>query len=509
MSGDGTERRRELQRRAGFALLDAAPDGWLRIDLRCRALPDMQETTLTVLLTDGSYPSIAIPREAVDALIELRELMYEPGEGTWFSVRCLIDAPGRQRISYNMDWNPGWESSIKPASWMRDLEVFPRDPAHLPEWLRDQLGQAPPPEPDSARVESGGLDPYGQNEIWSKITNIVLHFRPTDSAHIMLTYRAIGDHTELVVMIRRISDGGLYRWAPPAEVVELLARLRAGMYREGRGTWFQAAAQISIEARWEYTYTWDDQPAWDAAVPAGAFAREQRLFPRDADRTPGWMRALIPLGAADQDALRQAEEAAAELGLDSARFGIGEVVDGAWCLTNEGERWAVFQRQGQHRLEPIEFATARQAVRYFVGHLYLNRVALGDELPPEARRPAGRWPIQPLGQDIGLNLYKGKRLVTLPPGTELDRYGDQTGNTLYAAGTQFPYRSQKAEKKQQPYRVYRLRYAVRALTGTTVAWFGQPGGGVAFLLERPIADLLADNVLEEIPHPTVAPPCHP
>lgn len=370
-------------------------------------------------------------------------------------------------------------------------------------------------------VEPGGLTPDEQDELWRRITNLVVHFMPTDSAHVLLTYRALGDYTELPVMVRRVSDGGLELWTPPGELAELLGRLRAGMYRPGRGTWFQAAAQVFVDSRFEYRYTWDEEPPWDGTVPPAAHARELAVFPRDEGHVPGWLRervsraAAVTLGgAADpesaaKEALRAAEEAAAELGADSSRFRIGEVADGAWCLVPEGERWAVFWAQGDERLERAVFDTAAQAARYFTGHLYLHRAAFRDELPPDAKRPAEEWPIQPAGDDIGLNLYRGKRLVTLPPGTELDRYGDPSGNTLYAAGTEFPYRSHEPDQERDEYHVYRLRHAVRALTGTAVPWFDQPGGGVAFLLERPVADLLADGVLEEIPHRTVAPPSRP
>ncbi|PXY19459.1 hypothetical protein [Prauserella muralis] len=136
------EQRRALRDRAGLALIDAAPQGWLRIDFRCRAVVEVHDATLSVLLNDGSYPAVPVPQEAVDALLRLRSAMYEPGEGTWFSARYLIDPPGRLHANYNLDFNPRWEPGIAPEGWVRDLEAFPRDAEHIPGWLRAELARA-------------------------------------------------------------------------------------------------------------------------------------------------------------------------------------------------------------------------------------------------------------------------------------------------------------------------------------------------------------------------------
>lgn len=354
-------------------------------------------------------------------------------------------------------------------------------------------------------------DPVEQNRVWADVINVVSFSVPVDWSQVVITYRAVGDHTELVTMVRRATNGDLYPWQPPEEVSELLAELRAGMYRRGRGTWFQVTTHIHLNSECDYRYTWDDRPSWDREPPVSALLRELELFPRDESMVPAWLadavgRPTIAMLGGEKDSLRRAEEAVAELGLDPRLARVGEVADGAWCLVREDGRWHVFLAHGEQRRASVAFDSAAEATRYFVGNLYLHREAFRDELPPDAKRHIDEWPIQPLGGDIKLTLYKGKRLVTLPPGTELDRYGDPSGNTLYAAGTEFPYRSHPESRARDEYHVYRLRYAVRALTGTAVPWFDQPGGGVAFLLERPVADLVAEGVLEEIPHPTLRPP---
>ncbi|MFE6610325.1 hypothetical protein [Amycolatopsis sp. NPDC057786] len=141
MAIDATQRQ-ELTNDVGIALLDAAPEGWRRIDLMCLANIDVHDLSLTVLLEDGSNPAVLIPDEVRQSLVRLRERMYEPDRGTWFSARVIIDPPGSIYVKYNYDWDPLWNPSIAIEGWARDLEAFPRDEAHIPDWLKTKLAEA-------------------------------------------------------------------------------------------------------------------------------------------------------------------------------------------------------------------------------------------------------------------------------------------------------------------------------------------------------------------------------
>ncbi len=114
-------------------------------------------------------------------------------------------------------------------------------------------------------------------------------------------------------------------------------------------------------------------------------------------------------------------------------------------------------------------------------------------------------PIEPMAGDPPTSLYSDRRLTVLTPGTEVDRFGDQAGNTVYAARTRYPFRSLPPDFVEREYRVYRLRDPLRAVVGTAVPWFGQPGGGTAYLLPRSVRELIGEGVLVEIPSATIAP----
>ncbi|MBE1576121.1 hypothetical protein ACFORH_03775 [Amycolatopsis roodepoortensis] len=141
MAIDATQRQ-ELTNDVGIALLDAAPEGWRRIDLMCLANIDVHDLSLTVLLEDGSNPAVLIPDEVRQTLVRLRERMYEPDRGAWFSARVILDPPGSIYVKYNYDWDPLWNPSIATEGWARDLEAFPRAEAHIPDWLKTKLAEA-------------------------------------------------------------------------------------------------------------------------------------------------------------------------------------------------------------------------------------------------------------------------------------------------------------------------------------------------------------------------------
>jgi hypothetical protein len=122
---------------------------------------------------------------------------------------------------------------------------------------------------------------------------------------------------------------------------------------------------------------------------------------------------------------------------------------------------------------------------------------------PEPSRPATqttqRWPIQPLPGEPPLTLFRGKRLMELAPGTEIDRFGDPDGNLTYAAGTPYAERSLVPEWIERPFHTYRVARPLQALSGSAIPWFEQTGGGTAYLLPESVGDLLADGRLVEVP----------
>ncbi|MFB4317473.1 glycohydrolase toxin TNT-related protein [Actinomadura sp. 21ATH] len=133
------ERHAELEQRLGRILLQIAPPGWARIDLRVRMTVAVSEVALAVVLEDGGHAEVEPPRDLAAIAAELRSMMYRPDEGTWFGMRFTMDPPSEYWAGYNGEFDPGWTPPLAAADWRHDLSVFPRSDEHVPRWLRDRL----------------------------------------------------------------------------------------------------------------------------------------------------------------------------------------------------------------------------------------------------------------------------------------------------------------------------------------------------------------------------------
>ena len=112
--------------------------------------------------------------------------------------------------------------------------------------------------------------------------------------------------------------------------------------------------------------------------------------------------------------------------------------------------------------------------------------------------PSNQWPIQPLSGEPPLTLFRGKELLELPAGSEIDRFGGPTGNLTYAAGTPFEERSLVPDWVNRPYHVYRVQRPLEALSGVAIPWFNQPGGGAAYMLPDSVEQHVAEGDLIEL-----------
>ncbi|MGK5557240.1 glycohydrolase toxin TNT-related protein [Actinomadura kijaniata] len=184
-----------------------------------------------------------------------------------------------------------------------------------------------------------------------------------------------------------------------------------------------------------------------------------------------------------------------ELGVDPGRYRIRGTAEGAWCLVVEDGRWVVFRLQDGERRHAVTFEEPGQAAAHLLGSVLLR----GPESPePEGPPvPEEEERIESLPGEPPLSLFRERRIVELPAGTRVDRYGSPAGNVVYVARTPFPHRSLPSDWEGRPYHVYRTEQPLRVLTGTAVPWFGQPGGGVAYVLPCSVAELLADGFLVE------------
>jgi hypothetical protein len=145
----------QLIKRIGRALLGAAPPNWKQIRAEYRSAGRHIEADVTITSDDDQQYPIRPPLDVVELLGELRALMYRPGRGTWLSRRYVLDHPSKYNAEFEPDIEPRWRRVPPPIGFQDELRRFPREDAHIPEWLRIRAGL--PPIADTTATPPGGL----------------------------------------------------------------------------------------------------------------------------------------------------------------------------------------------------------------------------------------------------------------------------------------------------------------------------------------------------------------
>lgn len=276
----------ELVQQIGIALLEAAPDGWLRLDLVATLASSAQDYGLVVLMNNGTSAEVAPPAEAADAFVALRELMYLPERGAWFSARFVMNPPTEYHVYYNFQHDPVWNPPVPDEVLRKDLERFPRPEDKIPNWVRRRLGMPDlPPNTEPAGVGS-------MRDLERGVADLLLMHAPTDWTQLRVGYRAAGSYVEMPGFVLGL-DGQLRPWDPPAAAAEEFAAMRARMIPPGKGPWSGTQMIIEFPVRTSTSYTVDD-PGWNTRPPAPAVLDDLRRFPRPPELVPEWMREIVP-----------------------------------------------------------------------------------------------------------------------------------------------------------------------------------------------------------------------
>ncbi|WP_158566905.1 hypothetical protein [Actinomadura craniellae] len=126
----------------GSALLGSAPNDWEEVHFRYNGLIDITTMSLEVTKMDGSQERLNPPDSAWQLTQDLRSGMYETRKGTWFSIHYIITRPARYSADFDYDNEPPFPFPVASGSFALDLQYFPRDDEHIPEWLRQKLEEA-------------------------------------------------------------------------------------------------------------------------------------------------------------------------------------------------------------------------------------------------------------------------------------------------------------------------------------------------------------------------------
>lgn len=294
------DRKEILESRIGLALLDIAPPGWYLIDLRGSMTVDTQQLELVAVMQDGSEAATAelpenVHRQIIEAMTELRRMMYRPDAGTWFSMRLAANADSYS-VAYDYYHEPPWDPPLDPDMYLRDYEAFPRAPMHLPEWLWARLRQVEPERFSGSFEVVGPMSPERQRDWADEAAALLGQTLPPGNKQTTIYYRALGGHVDLSVgflNVRMVERP----WDPPAKLIEMLGELREGMYGKLAGTWFTLRLQVHHLSSLGLDYNWTDEPDWKVPPPESAYREELEMFPRAPEATPYWLAQRAGLAA--------------------------------------------------------------------------------------------------------------------------------------------------------------------------------------------------------------------
>jgi hypothetical protein len=131
--------RDEMLRKLAHLLPTAVLDSWEEIHLSYSAVGDAATLSCIVDRIDGSTVRINPPYRATRLLPDLRTAMFQPGQGTWFCMRFVVEQSGQHHVSFDYDGEPEFDFTLVDSNYAIDLARFPRDEAHTPAWLKEKL----------------------------------------------------------------------------------------------------------------------------------------------------------------------------------------------------------------------------------------------------------------------------------------------------------------------------------------------------------------------------------
>ncbi|WP_143832837.1 MULTISPECIES: hypothetical protein [Nocardiopsis] len=296
----------ESLRRIGTDLLRAAPDDWVKLRLVYSGLGTCETARFDAMFQGGRSTGCVPPLSVVEGMRGIRAGMHTAGTGTWYTAYYEIERTGGYRIRYDYENEPHFDEAQDDAGYALELECFPRDDEHVPDWMRERLegGRVPGaasegvspwsmlaavsrPEPRS-HISPGDMTPEEMMDTVQEIVDRTIEPVRGRWSEIVVDYRGLVRMSSSRVRVRR--EDGRVEWdLLLPEVGQLLDRLRTGMYQPGKGTWFTARLTVSESREIGAHFDHDAPPEFDFAPDPRSFHQDIRFFPRSSDHLPDWL----------------------------------------------------------------------------------------------------------------------------------------------------------------------------------------------------------------------------
>ncbi|MET8798580.1 TNT domain-containing protein [Nocardia sp. NPDC004568] len=497
----GIEGQRYLTRKIADLLVMRAPADRQQIRVMYRAAGDHVEVTGHILGIDGRLREWEAPSEVAEFYRQLRTGMYKTGVGTWTEAATIVEYPIRTSFEYRSE--AGWHRT--PPRWavLDELELFPRTAEHVPAWMKTVLPNAERVAEVAGRFRRARIFDHRDSA-----ARPVVNRPPVAEADVQRVLHYLD--TAYAVIAGRGFDPDLFDPAGPADVP-------TGYHTDG--TWIWTASVPHYLAK----HGIPPEPDLVAHIRANQFTPPQ---PNEETKAAVYLAltgenptaqpqrpALAPipdesdgLSPRERRTLDFIRRQVSEAGAIAQAYRILDSAEGALCLERVGDEWQVADYERGKPRDPQRFARLWDAGAYLLGSLTLIPSRLRVSGVDRNTAPAlNDWPIQPLPTEPPLTLLTQKRMAVLMPGRIVVRYGPPAGNLTFSDGTDFSTMSLRPEREQQGPHRYRIVRELRTLSGHTVPWHNQPGGGTAYLLPKSITEHLADgSITDSTDEPTDA-----
>ncbi|MEU7479294.1 hypothetical protein AB0A63_25130 [Lentzea sp. NPDC042327] len=348
-------------------LASSAPEGWTRISVECDATAGWQVLTTTVTTADGEEVHW-LPSAVVSQWFHrLRAAGYSYPFGAWFTARYVLEDGGQPTLAFDTEAEPAWRpyfsdlADFAAQALRHEPTFYPRNPRYVPGWLNAALSTTGTlkPEPRAKaphRPElllARAVDGMSADGVALTYRTPVVRFEKQAvldylrGAPVVLSSRGLApdlvdpEHPETVPMVFHTDGRWVWSGSVPhylehhdiAPDTALLAHIRANRYRP------------------------------PDRLPSAVRARALATATGSAEEEPGLQEEF-------EQAASAALDIAAHLGLDPARYSVGEQVDGALCLVRVGDRYAVYWVNEDERRFYAEFDSPGDAATYLIGFFY-------------------------------------------------------------------------------------------------------------------------------------------
>ena len=135
------------------------------------------------------------------------------------------------------------------------------------------------------RYPVGGLGMIEQQEMLQEIGADLLGGAPEGWVRLEYEYFSV-DSYSAASLTAEYSDGTSEMVSCPVSVLSKLAKLRAGMYQEGKGTWFSVKYAIEHPSRYSVDFNYDEYPKFTFSPSPEDFVDDLETFPRAEEFIP-------------------------------------------------------------------------------------------------------------------------------------------------------------------------------------------------------------------------------